>query len=159
MLNKVGDNDLTMEVGGTHPRRAWLSPLMALLAQPDSVDPRLLKLDSEIYTRLFHSSRTLAALPASHPHRLRHGGASMDGLNKLGDLEMQRRGQWRSPKSLARYRKPGRYLRQLDLLSSAQLTRVVRIEAELPGLFKLALLHVPKRREAAEARKSLALRK
>ena len=108
---------------GLAPERAWISKLCPLLLQHRRGDPRLIPLDQTYYVKLFHDAHNLAQVPASHPHRLRHGGASVDALRGVTDFSLMERGGWRSPLSVQRYRKPARYLRQLELLSRVQLVR------------------------------------
>ena len=53
-------------------------------------------------------------------HSARHGGASVDSLLDVRSItQVQARGCWDSPKSVARYRKPGTYARQVSLILEA----------------------------------------
>jgi len=119
--SKTHRQDLTKIVGGTDPRRAWLSRLCPALKASRMGQHLLLGIDESRYQYLFHRARRLAKVPDSHPHRLRHGGASADGLlDEVTDLQIQERGNWASIKSVALYRQPARYLRQLERLTAAQ---------------------------------------
>jgi len=114
--------DVTKMVGATDERRRWLTHLLRPLLRSGLGQDRLLgPLNPGRYLKLFHRSRVLASLQPSHPHRLRHGGASLDGLDQnIGDQTLQDRGGWKSVKSIAIYRQPARYLRELEKLSSRQ---------------------------------------
>ena len=57
------------------------------------------------------------------PHMLRHGGASMDALHNMPRDVIQERGQWAVARSVQRYSKHGRYLRELHQLTDGQLKR------------------------------------
>ena len=59
------------------------------------------------------------------PHTARHGGASEDYFQIARDIKsIQARGRWESPRSVGRYRKPGKLCRQLTLLDDARLRPV-----------------------------------
>ncbi len=71
---------------------------------------------------------------ANEPHlyRLRHGGASHDVAMKWRNLdEVQKRGSWRSTRSLARYAKPARLNEQLRAVDDAVLQDLEHRESEL----------------------------
>jgi len=113
--------DVTKTVGATDPRRAWLGSVCKALKAIRPQTQLLLNLSETRYVFLFHKARKLAGLPPSHPHRLRHGGASADGLlTSVSDATIQQRGAWSSPKSVMLYRQPARYLRELNRLSQSQ---------------------------------------
>ncbi len=71
---------------------------------------------------------------ANEPHlyRLRRRGASLDVAMKWRSLdEVQKRGAWRSTRSLARYAKPARINEQLAALDGGVLVELERREVEL----------------------------
>ena len=121
LSNKAGLQDDTIAIGCSNPRRRWVSELAGLCALRRRGSQHLFTLS----LREFENSLTIlaeqAALPKRVPHQLRHGGASADAIDGLEDVPLQSRGRWASPKSVLRYRKPGRYLRELALLTPAQL--------------------------------------
>jgi hypothetical protein len=80
---------------------------------------RLLPLSLGRLQTLLAVARQRAGLPPTVLHRLRHGGPSADALNGVADTVLQRRGRWAALKSVARYEKPGRYLRELGKLTAA----------------------------------------
>ena len=53
---------------------------------------------------------------------LRHGGASLDGLNGVESEKIRQRGQWSSMESVARYKRTGTYLRELHRLTETQMS-------------------------------------
>ena len=81
----------------------------------------LLQMAPARYSAIWHYACELACLPRANLHRLRHGGASADAIAGLDDAAMLERGSWRSTRSIARYRRPGRYLLQLSRLTPCQL--------------------------------------
>ena len=141
--SKTRTQDETISIGASNKRRAWVRQLCRPLKQHCPSDKRLLCLSIKRYLQLFHLGRQLAQLPVSNPHRLRHGGASADGLltngEQLSDVEIASRGRWGSMKSIRRYRQPARYLRQLQLLSKAQLLQAKVVEPKLPLLLQALL--------------------
>ena len=102
----------------------------------------LFELTPKRYQQLFQSAWKAALLPPSHPHRLRHGGASHDGLlprSQMSDLDIQMRGDWASAKSVLRYRKPAKYLRRLAELSEHQLQLARRAPSRISAtIMKIA---------------------
>ena len=119
--SKTYKQDVTKAIGGTDPRRRLLTGLCGALMKRRATSPLLLGMLEHEYVSLPHRARLLAGLAPSHPHRMRHGGASADGLlPSISDATSQERGGWTSPKSVAIYRQPARYLRQLQLLTAQQ---------------------------------------
>ena len=111
---------------------------MGRLAKISKPDEFLLGMTASRFQQLFRMSRMAAAQPAAHPHQLRHGGASADGLIGLGDASMLERGNWKSIRSISRYRQPSRYIRQLSILGPSQL--VLAAQAPFLILAKVAAL-------------------
>ena len=137
--SKTKQQDDTITIGSTCPRRAWLTKVAAALAARRTGP--LFPLTEERHRAIFHTSRRLANLPVSHPHRLRHGGASADGAALLPEATIQGRGRWVSPKSVLRYKKPARYLRELGRLTPLQMRQSIEaaayLEATLPALLRV----------------------
>ena len=68
------------------------------------------------------------------PHGARHGGASHDGRYETRTIaQIQARGRWEAPKSVARYRKSGTYEREIAKLGPAQLQKAQQIMQTLPA--------------------------
>ena len=141
--SKTRTQDETVAIGTSNKRRLWLRQLCRPLTLHSPSDKRLLCMTPKRYLQLFHLGRRLAHLAPSNPHRLRHGGASADGLltsgEQLSDLEIASRGRSRSMKSIRRYRQPARYLRQLQLLLKPQLLLAKAVESKLPRLIQTLL--------------------
>ena len=122
--SKTGQQDVTLQIGGTCPARTWLAAVCHLLHKTprrDKSDPRLLPLDQRTYSRLFTFATARALLPRATLHMLRHGGASTDGSQGLSDLALQERGGWEAQESVKRYRSAGRLLRRQRRLSAAMM--------------------------------------
>ena len=136
--SKTQLQDNTLVIGGTNERRAWLSGVAAALKRNAAGRTSLFGLSQPKMGALHRRAFTLAGLPKSTPHRLRHGGASADAMAGVSPTIIQARGFWRAANSVERYRKPGQYLRQLALLSPAQLRAATvaarRLERDLPQL-------------------------
>ena len=132
--SKTNTQDATKTIGLAKPR-SWLAQLCPILKRLAPDDPRLIPLTQERYVTLFHRAFALATLPQCTPHRLRHGGASADGMLGFSDAEIMIKGGWRSPASIQRYRRPARYLRQLSALTPSQLATA---RASPPAIIKLA---------------------
>ena len=118
--------DDTVMVGSLDRSRGWLRQLVRQLvvrAKAHRVQRLFDELPLSTYERLFREASRhlgLAALKVS-PHTLRHGGPSLDYLNGLATLPvLKKRGGWLSDRSVARYGKEGRLLRQVSRLSPAQ---------------------------------------
>ena len=77
-----------------------------------------------------------ANLPADlTPHCARHGGASADAYLRTRSLtEIQHRGRWEALTSVARYKRPGSYIREMAVLSREQRSLALRASRELPAL-------------------------
>ena len=87
---------MTGTVGTSHPDRRWVAEICPLLAKASAFSPMLFPLHPRRLLQLFHGSRRAARLAPSHPHRLRHGGASMDAVDQHTDLSIMARGNWKS---------------------------------------------------------------
>ena len=77
---ETGEVDLAKAVAQPNSERAWIAELCPLLRQLRPTDSLLLGLTQRRWLELFHMSRASAQVGAAVPHRLRHGGASMDAL-------------------------------------------------------------------------------
>ena len=118
---KNQEMDVCKTVGSTHPDRRWLEDLCPLALRLPHNGPTLLWLTSARWVSIMHSARAVAGVGDGHPHQLRHGGASQDGMAGVADTIMLERGPWGLVKSLLRYKKPARYNQALAELSPAQI--------------------------------------
>ena len=127
---------------GVRPQRRWLRKVFQALVAQAPRDGTLLQIDLASYENFFHAGATRAGLAHLRlvPHCLRHGGASVDDLNKVPEGDIQTRGRWKARGSLLRYKKHGRYLRQVALLTAAQRhaaqAAAVRLARTLPALLR-----------------------
>ena len=126
LTSKTNLQDLTVAIGSTHYERAWLSAVAEALHRTATASPMLVPMTPHMYLQLFRLARELAKLKGySHPHQLRHGGASMDGMQtgpeRMTDIDLADRGSWSATKSIQRYRREAPYLRRLHSLSSSDL--------------------------------------
>ena len=131
---KTNLQDLTVAIGSTHRERAWLSDVAEAMHNAASVSPMLVPMTPHMYLQLFKLSRDLAKLAGyCHPHQLRHGGASMDGMQtgaeRMTDIDLADRGSWGATKSVQRYRREAPYLRRLHSLTSLNLQLAVTAPA------------------------------
>jgi hypothetical protein len=135
--SKTGTQDDTIAVGGTSRDRNWLNGLMPYLR--DRPGPLVFNFTARAFATAFNQASNLANLPAAVPHQNRHGGPSADAsMGEISDFVLQTRGMWKQASSCLRYRKPGRYLRRLNLLSDRQRGVLFRsaekfLKAALPG--------------------------
>ena len=84
-------------------------------------------------------------LPDATPHALRHGGASLDALMGVELDVIQERGRWNGPRAVLRYKRTGRYLRQLALLSDQQKSEAVIAERFLQSHLPVQIRKVLRR--------------
>ena len=144
MESKTHQSDVLIGVGESNPDRRWMSEVGTLLKNHRKKQHLLLGLLPSRYVHLFQLSRALAKLERSTPHRLRHGGASLDGcqtgIHRLSDVAMLERGSWTSIASLRAYRRPGRYMKVRDKLSAAQLRAAESVVNEILRILRTRLI-------------------
>ncbi|CAE8629437.1 unnamed protein product, partial [Polarella glacialis] len=87
----------------------WLEPILALLIKNKTPEDKLFpSLSLASYERLFRDAMQKRYNKCIHvtPHAVRHSGPSNDKFHKRRSLlQIQKRGRWASPKSVARYEK------------------------------------------------------
>jgi integrase len=119
---KTGQQDDTVVVGGKV--RPWVAQILqAWLRKVDAGERLFPRLTLPIF-----AADLAAASNAQHlrklgltPHALRHSGPSIDRFAKTRSAhEVKKRGRWLSDKSVARYEKHAKLLRQLQRMSLAQ---------------------------------------
>ena len=121
MKSKTKQQDDTVIVGDLH-ERAWLNSIAGAVWRRAFPHRRLFPL---VYADVLKAcKKAFAEVGCSGevmcPHRLRHGGASVDALQGKPSTYIKHRGRWTSSKSVSRYMKHGRYLRMMSLLSDQQ---------------------------------------
>ena len=118
----------TLFVGG----RFWAVGPAVCAAPEDSLFGGL---QLQRYEQGFHDASSSLGLQRLHavPHSVRHARPSEDALHKRADLAaIQKRGRWRSPKSVVRYLKGAKLLRQLSFVSEQLLKKARSLEFQLP---------------------------
>lgn len=138
-VSKTGQSDETVLVGICG--RGWLREVLATLIVTAESE-RLFPFDLREYERAFGAGMralNLTSLQGS-PHALRHTGPSHDVMEKRITLEQaQKRGRWASFKSVVRYEKHGRMLRQAHKLVPEQHAAASRALAALRSRLVLAI--------------------
>jgi hypothetical protein len=123
--SKMGKHDRTVTLGSSHPDRKWVGDLAEIIHARSKSHELLYELSALRWANRFHHARKMAQLAPSVPHRLRHGGASADGVltkeDRLDDLTLSDRGDWASTRSVKRYRRPGKYVAELQKLGAARI--------------------------------------
>jgi integrase len=70
------------------------------------------------------------------PHGLRHSGPSTDSLHRIRDITtIQARARWKSPSSVARYKKPGRMFLLHQFVPSDFWRKAEKCRAKVIGAF------------------------
>ena len=114
------------------PELQWLNPCWSVLRQ-GLPDASVWNFTYPEYVAEFRRAATEAGLPKAGPYQLRHSGASWDRLNKRRTQEeVQKRGQWKTMKSLVRYEKHGRitqnFLQLPEAVQREHLAAVQQVE-------------------------------
>lgn len=121
-VSKTGSSDDTVLIGACG--RTWLRQVIAALLET-APGERLFAFTLVDYERYFAKAVRecdLESLQAT-PHALRHTGPSQDMLDRRTTLEaVQRRGRWSCFKSVARYEKHARLLKQTHRMTMVQYT-------------------------------------
>ena len=103
--SKVGESDDTISMDS--PRLRWLAPVFAQIAKRDK-EQKAFGMDYAQYLEIFSRAVSRMGLKAV-PYQARHSGPSIDrAQGARTQAECQKRGRWRSMKSLQRYEKHGR---------------------------------------------------
>ncbi len=127
------------QTGCSHVDAAWSAQLCRVASRAPHHDT-FLGLKPRRFLELFHLARATALVEPAHPHQLRHGGASADAMHGNTDAALMERGSWSSTRSVARYRKPARYIRLLSLLSASQRAQVKTAPVQIVEIAQALLL-------------------
>lgn len=115
--SKVGEFDDSLALDSPY-LRPWAFPLMKQLVNRSPELP-LWCFDYSHYSKIFGQVVETLGLDMT-PYQLRHSGPSIDRSRNLRSLlEVQKRGRWRSHKSVARYEKSARLAANFQSLSPA----------------------------------------
>ena len=120
-MSKTKQQDDTVILAQSAERR-WLNTVVSTLWRRSFPKKRLFNLTYYQVRQACQQGHADLKLKGGTmcPHRLRHGGASLDALSGKPRSYIKHRGRWQSTKSVDRYMKHGRYLRMLGLLSDQQ---------------------------------------
>ena len=140
--SKTGHFDNAVLMGDPPPRkagRAFVTLLLRGWRARLSPSARVFPIELAEYEK--HLRWATRALDIANmkitPHSMRHGGASSDAAASLRTLpEIQCRGMWSDPRSVARYHRPGQLARQMAKLPPAVLERFPDALRELPKLLR-----------------------
>ncbi|CAK0845134.1 unnamed protein product, partial [Prorocentrum cordatum] len=130
---KTGVNDESI----LFDREAWLNPLLHALKQSTAPSEPLWGQEVDRLSVLFAQACRRLSLDRLRPHlhSLRHGGASDDMLSQRRQLgEIQRRGRWRTAKSLNRYTKETKLLDELAWIPPEVMELGAFVESNLEAL-------------------------
>ncbi|CAK0894353.1 unnamed protein product, partial [Prorocentrum cordatum] len=140
--------DDTVIVGSMSPERLWIRKVIEQLlvrCKRLKLNYPFAGLDLHAYETLFRRGSKALSVQSLRlcPHTVRHGGPSVDFLEKRGHLELiQRRGHWVSDRSVARYWKEGKLLRQVHKMTERQQREGARVAAALPALLDQKLREI-----------------
>jgi hypothetical protein len=143
--SKTGTQDDTVALGQNLHHRDDLHLIAQALKKRTPKGGKLFPLGLATYGGRLRAAADRLGLPGSDivPHMLRHGGASMDALHGVPRSDIQERGQWAVAKSVQRYSKHGRYLRELHRLTTAQLKKATALSSALPRRLAARLSSLP----------------
>jgi hypothetical protein len=128
IASKTGEYDTSVVMDG--PRCREISPVLQELSKGAPTE-RIWRFD---YLELYHHFRAVCKELGIHLvlYQTRHSGASRDAVEKRRTrAEIQKRGGWRSAKSVNRYEKSGRLSAAWDSLSPTLQQHALRCEAGL----------------------------
>jgi hypothetical protein len=136
-VTKTGEQDDTVLADSVS--RGWISSLIRnLIIRKASPDAKLFQnLTLPKYESLFRKVSAKLSLQSFNitPHVMRHSGPSDDAFHKVRSLlEIQKRGRWKCPKSVARYDKPGRLLMQASKISKEVWAAAAHAESEIAAV-------------------------
>ena len=132
-IRKNGELDDSVRIGS--PGCLWMRDVTQLYLKGCRGPGRIFKLTLTHYERLSRSAAKALDLtaPKPCPHAVRHSGPSHDTWARTLQLsEVKKRGGWKHDKSVARYEKHAKLLRQLELMSSRTQATALRAMRALP---------------------------
>ena len=135
VTTKTGHFDDTLTIGT--PNRLWVKDVVAALFRRTDTGQRFWPdLTLARYEQAFKHG--CAALKITNlnltPHVVRHTGPSADRLfNRMSLDQCQKRGRWASPKSVNRYEKHARIMKQLQKLQPSQQASMAKAAHHFPA--------------------------
>ena len=104
--SKIGDQDVSIALDSLHLQ--WANPLWKSLSEGNAESP-VFGFTYPQYYQVFKKAVTRLEKPSTVPYQVRHSGPSADfASGDRGLVEIKKRGQWLSDKSVRRYEKSGR---------------------------------------------------
>ena len=117
--------DDTVTIGDGTPQRKLVCRLCLLFLRFPTSDGSQRAITRKQHQNMFYFATPRARMSLAGLLRLRHGGASADGLlkgmDRITDLDLATRGRWEPLDSVWRYRRPTKSIRQLALLTPTQM--------------------------------------
>jgi len=130
--SKTGDFDVSVLLDSPY-MISWASKIFSAMKETEAEAP-LWNFNYSQYLRIFQASAKKLGLPLQ-PYHTRHSGPSIDRSRKYrSQLEVQKRGQWRSTKSTVRYEKSARLARSWEQVSQLSKDFCVTCEEEIGGI-------------------------
>ncbi|CAE8717298.1 unnamed protein product, partial [Polarella glacialis] len=131
---KTGHFDDSVLIGDI--QHEWLGPMLEIIVRGKRPEDRIFpSLTLASYERLFRDAMQKRFNNCIHatPHSVRHSGPSNDRFHKRRSLlQIQKRGRWASPKSVARYEKEALLLGIWRSIPEDKHTGIAERSRELP---------------------------
>jgi len=132
-VSKTGDTDVSIQLDSRWLR--WANPLWAALAAGNPSDRVFTFSYPQMYT-VFRKVVKFLGRPDTVPYQTRHSGPSIDvAASERSLAETQKRGQWKSIKSVRRYEKSGRLAAMSHRLSCDVQAYMRECEKRCEGVF------------------------
>lgn len=130
--SKTGDFDVSIYMDSPW-MTPWAFPMFQKLKQGHPEEP-LWDFNYDEYSREFNKAAAHLGLEVT-PYQTRHSGPSIDRSRRLrSQAEVQKRGQWKTQKSVQRYEKSARLAATFDALPADLQTHCQLCERELTGI-------------------------
>jgi len=131
--SKTGDFDVSIALDSPF-LRAWSDPVFNQLKKSHPEDP-LWDFDYNEYSRAFKKVTEHLGIDNLTPYQTRHSGPSIDRAKGYRtQLEVMKRGQWKSQSSVARYEKAARLAATFNSLPMELQSHARLCEEELGGI-------------------------
>jgi hypothetical protein len=142
---KTGHFDDSVLIGDI--QHEWLGPMLETIVRGKKPEDRIFpSLTLASYERLFRDAMQKRFNNCIHatPHSVRHSGPSNDRFHKRRSLlQIQKRGRWASPKSVARYEKEALLLGIWRSIPECKHTGIAERSRDLPQKLLRLLQKVP----------------
>lgn len=139
--SKVGEFDDSVLLD-SHYLKPWAAPLMRQLTNRHKEQP-LWSFDYGHYSQVFQQITESMNLDMT-PYQMRHSGPSIDRSRNVRSLvEVQKRGRWKSHKSVARYEKSARLAANFQALPSRLQHHCLAAERQLEAVM-LGMVQPPR---------------